>query len=76
MRQWEIYDFPVPTGMVHPCVVISPDSICQNAAYEKVNVLMCVSIRADYKARGRDVRLNGEAGLDGPTAVKSHVHPP
>lgn len=63
MKQWEVYsyDFAAPIGE-HPVVVISNKEICDTRT--AVNVLKCVTFRADMKLKAAQVILNGADGLD------------
>ncbi len=73
MRQWEIYDFPHPsTDNPHPCVVISPDSLAGNPAFQGVNVLPCQTLRGARILSPVEIGLDEADGLDRPTVVKCH----
>ena len=71
ISQWGIYNFPYPSdAQPHPCVIISSQGLIDNPAYEFINVLLCVSLRADMPVKLFHVRLNGADGLDNATVVK------
>ena len=71
MRQWEIYNFPVPDEVQpHPCIVVSPDQIAGNPGLEYVNVVMCQTLRGARELRADEVMLDEADGLDRLTVAK------
>lgn len=69
MKQWDTSQWQFPHGL-HPCVIISRTDRCQNPAYQFVNILACQSVRATRQAKGPEVLLDVEDGMDWETIVK------
>lgn len=70
MKQWEIWDFPVPSKEEpHGFVILSPTSLVQNSGAKFVNGVMCTSLRGGAELRDFEVALNGADGLDAKTRV-------
>ena len=77
MKQWEIYNFPLPSeDDPHPFVIISIDEICANSDLEFVNALQAQTVRPITRpAKGDEVYLDRADGLDWKTLVKcSTIH--
>ena len=71
IQQWAVYDFPYPSeDQPHPCVVISNRAVIDNAAYEFINCLLCVSFWAGVPLKYFHVRLAEADGLDNATVAK------
>lgn len=74
MKQWEIWDFPIPSeDKPHGFVIISNPLICANSQAKFVNGLICTSVVGDRQIRDYEVFLNGSDGLDWKTAVNCAV---
>jgi len=74
MRQWEIWEFPFPDAtMPHPCIVVSPNSVCTDINYPVINVLPCQSLRPGMRRRANEFFIDQSDGLDNETLVKYSV---
>ena len=70
INQWDIYTHPFREGD-HPAIILSPDEICQNSAFQEVNVLLGVTCRPMTRPPKRyEVMLDESDGLDWKTAVR------
>lgn len=69
MKQWDTCQWNFPHGQ-HPCVIISPDARCQNAAFETVNIIAGQSQRAKRTANQIECLLDSADGMDWETLVR------
>lgn len=71
MKQWEIYEFPDPSGTKsHPCVIISPNALAENPKYVYVNVIPCQTLYSGQEQLPGDVILLEDDGLERKSVAK------
>jgi len=75
VKQWEIWTYDFTAEDTHPVVVVSNNSRLASPDLERVNVLLCTTLRRTDPQRVRDLKKNevllDEAdGLDWPTVCK------
>src|SRR5438876_11797777 len=76
MKPWEIWTFDFAEEETHPAVIISNQDRLDNSGVERVNVLLCTTLRGTGgRERARRVKkteavLNRADGLDWLTLVK------
>ena len=73
MKQWEIFLFPFREEQAHPAVILSPDERCTNPDFDRVNALICTSIRLNRPLKDNEAALDESDGLDWLTAVRCDV---
>lgn len=74
MRRWEIFEADIPPGGTkHPVVVFSPNSICENAGIDVINVLLCSSIKEGETLSESEVGLDSADGLERLTGCQCHM---
>jgi len=70
MKQWDIVMFPFSKERRHPAVIISNDERCQNPDLDRVNALLCTSVRVNRPPMLTETLLDGADGLDWKTLVR------
>ncbi len=72
MAPWEIWTFDFPTEGAHPCVIFSSESRITNPAFDRVNVLLCRTLRANLtrEAKTTEIILDEAGGLEWPTLCR------
>ena len=72
MAPWEIWTFDFPTEGAHPCVIFSGESRIANPAFDRVNVLLCRTLRASLSREAKPVKiiLDEADGLEWPTLCR------
>jgi mRNA-degrading endonuclease toxin of MazEF toxin-antitoxin module len=72
MKQWDIFLYPFPTEAdPHFFVIFSPDSICANPIFTRVNGLACQTVRPPTRpARPFEVYLDRADRFDWKTLVR------
>jgi hypothetical protein len=70
MKQWEIWEFPIPSRQQPHCfVILSPNRVAANDHLKAVNALMCTSIRNGRALRSHETMIDQADGMDYETAV-------
>ncbi len=57
MAPWEIWTFDFPEEGAHPCVIFSGTGRIQNPAFDRVNVLLCRTLRGPLQRQLKDTEL-------------------
>lgn len=72
MAPWEIWTFDFPVEGAHPCVLFSSAARLGNPAFERVNVLLCRTLRASLsrEVKAAEVILDQADGLEWPTLCR------
>jgi len=72
MEPWEIWTFDFPVEGPHPCVVFSSRSRIANPAFDRVNVLLCRTLRAALTrdTKPTEIVLDEADGLEWPTLCR------
>ena len=70
MKQWDIIMFPFSGEKRHPAVIVSNDERCQNADLDRVNALLCTSVRLSRPPKSSEIILDESDGLDWKSAVR------
>lgn len=67
MAPWEIWTFDFPVEGTHPCVVFSNAARLASPDVERVNVLLCRTLRGPLgrPLKANEVLLNGAMGWTG-----------
>ena len=73
MKQWDVFMFPFTREKRHPAVILSNDERCNNPDLDRVNVLLCTSVRVQRGAKLNEVVLDESDGLDWPTFVRCDI---
>jgi hypothetical protein len=66
MAPWEIWTYDFPVEGTHPCVIFSNAARLAHPAFDRINVLLCRTLRArpDRELRVAEVILDNADGLD------------
>jgi hypothetical protein len=69
---WEIWTFDFPTEGTHPCVIFSNEARLVHPSFDRVNVLLCRTLRGPLKRELRlvEVVLDSADGLDWETLCR------
>jgi hypothetical protein len=69
---WEIWTYDFPTEGTHPCVIFSNAARLANPAFDRVNVLLCRTLRGPLQRelRAAEVLLDRADGLDWETLCR------
>src|SRR5258705_659394 len=72
MAPWEIWPFDFPVEGPHPCVLFSNAVRLRNEALDRVNVLLCRTLRAplERQLKPTEIILDQADGLDWPTLCR------
>jgi hypothetical protein len=72
MAPWEIWTFDFPVEGTHPCVVFSNAARLASPDVERVNVLLCRTLRGPLgrPLKANEILLNGADGLDWETLCR------
>ncbi len=72
MVPWEIWTYDFPTEGPHPCVIFTNASRLANPAFDRVNVLLCRTLRGPLQreVRPAEVILDRADGLDWETLCR------
>ncbi len=70
MKQWEIYDYPFLREQPHPVVILTPDERLRLPQLDRLNGLICVTLRGGRELKPYEVRLNSADGFDWATACR------
>ena len=69
---WQIWTFDFPAEGTHPCVIFSNKARLANPAFDRVNVLLCRTLRGPLQRELRvaEVLLDRADGLDWETLCR------
>ena len=72
MTPWEIWTNDFPVEGPHPCVIFSNSARLNHAAFDRVNVLLCRTLRGPLQRelKATEILLNGADGLDWETLCR------
>lgn len=72
MSPWEIWTYDFPVEGPHPCVIFSNAQRVANPAFDRVNVLLCRTLRGPLQRALRPVEviLDRADGLDWETVCR------
>ena len=72
MAPWEIWTYEFPVEGSHPCVLISNAARLANPAFDRVNVLLCRTLRGPLQREAKPVEvvLDRADGLDWETLCR------
>src|SRR4051812_44160892 len=72
MAPWEIWTFDFPDEGPHPCIIFSHHTRVQHADAERVNVLLCRTLRGPLQRslKMSEVLLDSADGLDWETLCR------
>ncbi len=65
--------FPFRVEQPHPAVILSTDERCANPDHDRVNALICTSVRLNRPLKNSEAPLDESDGLDWLTAVRCDV---
>ena len=66
MAPWEIWTYDFPAEGSHPCVIFSNAARLSHPAFDRVNVLLCRTLRGPLQRelRATEILLDAAEGLD------------
>jgi hypothetical protein len=72
MAPWEIWTYDFPIEGAHPCVVFSNEARLNQPTFERVNVLLCRTLRGPLQRETKltEVLLDRADGLDWETLCR------
>ena len=72
MAPWEIWPYDFPVEGLHPCVILSNAARLANPAFDRVNVLLCRTLRGPLQreAKPAEIVLDRADGFDWETLCR------
>jgi hypothetical protein len=72
MAPWEIWTYDFPSEGTHPCVIFSNSARLAHPAFDRVNVLLCRTLRGPLQRnlKAAEVLLDRADGLDWETLCR------
>src|SRR5687768_16339956 len=72
MAPWKIWTYDFPVEGPHPCVIFSNSARVNNAAFDRINVPLCRTLRGtlERQLRHAEVILDQADGLDWTTLCR------